>query len=87
MDEAYRVIGANIKRLRQARGLSAYRLAFEVGTEPPHLWRWETGRRLPSAFYLLRLSYCLGCGVDHIFAGVVAGPDGWLVEGQPQGAA
>ena len=54
-------------RLKQARveaGLSQRRAAMEVKVEQSSIWRYEAGRRIPSATILRRLALAYGKSLD-----------------------
>ncbi|WP_130586403.1 helix-turn-helix domain-containing protein [Qipengyuania flava] len=55
-------MGSRIKRLREASGLSLVALAERVGTSKPTVWKWETGKMLPSRESFLRLCEVLRVG-------------------------
>lgn len=62
------VIGANIKRLRDAAGLTQIELAQRAGIAD-HLLisRWERGRHEPEARWLPRLAAALDCSLDELY--------------------
>ena len=50
----------NLKKLRIERGLSQRELADMIYVDRSTVGRWESGKRLPDAVMILRLSRCLG---------------------------
>ena len=62
-------VGANIKRLREARGLSKVGLEEKMGKyycRGRHVHNWEVGVNLPGAYCLCELANALDCSVDEI---------------------
>lgn len=55
-----RIVGANVRRLRKARGLSQEALAGEAGLAMRHLGRIERGEGNPTVAVLARLAEVLG---------------------------
>lgn len=55
-----RVVGANVRRLRKARGLTQEQLALEAGIDLTYLGGIERGRRNPSLGVLVRVTAALG---------------------------
>ena len=53
-------LGANVKRLRQAKGLSQEELAFEADMHRTYVSGIERGRRNPTITVLERLALALG---------------------------
>ena len=59
--------GRNIQRLRQQRGLPVRALQAYFGfTEPQAIYKWQSGRSLPTVDNLLALSALLGVPMDRI---------------------
>lgn len=54
----------NLKALREAAGLSQYRLSQLSGVPQATIWRIEQGRQQPGARILVALSTALGCSTD-----------------------
>ncbi len=54
-----RVVGSNLKRLRQARGLSQEALAFECGVHRTYVSGVERGVRNPTVTVLKRIADAL----------------------------
>ena len=52
-------LGDRIKRLRVGVGLSLEGLAQRIGTSKPTVWKWETGKTIPSRSYFLKLCEAL----------------------------
>lgn len=57
---------AALVRLREASGLSRYRLAKLAGVTQMNLGRLERGRQDPQLTTLLRLADALGCTLDDL---------------------
>jgi repressor LexA len=61
------LVGAKIKRLREARGWTPYRLASEVGTSDTYIAKLERGIiRSPGAAMLMKLAETLGVTVNDL---------------------
>ena len=56
----------NIKRLREAIGMSQSDLADSLGVRPPSVWKWENEISPPKYENLLAMSKLFGCSVDHV---------------------
>ena len=52
-------VGANVRRLRQAKGLTQEQLAFESEIDLTYLGGIERGRRNPSLLVLVRIASAL----------------------------
>lgn len=55
-----KIVGANVRRLRKARGLSQETLAGEAGIAMRHIGRIERGEGNPTVAVLARLAEVLG---------------------------
>ncbi len=67
MDQEPCIVGRNVRRLREARGMSGNALAQAAGLRQGHLWGLETGRkRNPSVHVAAALARALGCTVDDL---------------------
>lgn len=53
-------LGQNVRRLRQARGLTQERLAFDSEIDLTYLGGIERGRRNPSLLVMVRIAAALG---------------------------
>ena len=53
-----------LKRLREAAGLSQVQLALRLGVSQGTVARWESGVRVPQAGNLIKMANILGCSVD-----------------------
>jgi transcriptional regulator with XRE-family HTH domain len=53
------IVGRNVRRLRQERGLTQEQLAFEAKLDLTYVGGIERGRRNPSLIVLVRLSTAL----------------------------
>lgn len=70
------VIGRNMRRLREARGLSGNALAKAAGLRQSQVWDLESGRRdNPTVNVLAAIAQALECGVGDLLgdAGTRAG--------------
>jgi transcriptional regulator with XRE-family HTH domain len=54
------VVGTNVKRLRQASGLTQEQLAFEAKIDLTYVGGIERGRRNPSLLVIARIALALG---------------------------
>lgn len=61
------VIGRNIRRLRQARGLSQEALAHEAGMSMRYLAGLERGEENPSLSFLIKLADALQVSPQALF--------------------
>ena len=59
-------IGRNVRRLRDAKGLSQEQLAFEADMHRTYVSGIERGVRNPTATVLERLATALGCGITDL---------------------
>lgn len=55
-----------LRRMREAAGLSQIQLALRMGVSQGTIARWERGGRTPQAANLIKLAQILGCGVDEL---------------------
>ena len=59
--------GANITRLRRARGLTVRELQAYFGFEEPQaIYKWQRGETLPSTDNLLALGFILGVPIEKL---------------------
>lgn len=56
----------NIKKLREAAGISQMRLSEMINVPQSTIASWETGRALPRADKLPLIAKALGCTVDDL---------------------
>lgn len=61
------LLGARIKELRRARGISQERLAEMIEVEPSHMSRIEGGKSYPSLDRLERIAESLGMPMKAFF--------------------
>ncbi len=54
------MVGTNVKRLRQASGLTQEQLAFEAKIDLTYVGGIERGRRNPSLLVIARIALALG---------------------------
>ncbi|MBX7501880.1 helix-turn-helix domain-containing protein [Qipengyuania sp. YG27] len=66
-------IGPRIKRLRQEAGLSMVGLARAIGVSKPTIWKWETGKILPSQHHFRGLCGALRVAEVELAYGAAAG--------------
>lgn len=57
---------SNLKKYRNARGLTQEQLAFTVKVTPQAVSKWETGSSFPDCTYLIQLSDVLGVSIDDL---------------------
>lgn len=60
MEDWKGIVGSNVRRLRQARGLSQEQLAFEAQIDLTYLGGIERAHRNPSLLVMVRLASALG---------------------------
>jgi transcriptional regulator with XRE-family HTH domain len=61
------LLGARIKELRKAKGLSQSQLSESIGIDPKHLSRIEVGNSYPSLDGLERMAKVLGVEIKDFF--------------------
>lgn len=61
-------IGRNVRRLREAKGLSQEQLAFEADMHRTYVSGIERGVRNPTATVLQRLAAALNCAIGELFS-------------------
>ncbi|MGA7676138.1 MAG: helix-turn-helix transcriptional regulator [Rhizomicrobium sp.] len=59
MQDWRRIVGTNVRRLRQARGLTQEEVAFRSGIDLTYLGGIERGRRNPSLLVMVRIAKAL----------------------------
>lgn len=57
------IVGRNVRRLRQDKGLTQEQLAFEAGLDLTYVGGIERGRRNPSLLVMAALAKALGAHV------------------------
>jgi len=67
MKSTMELLGARIKELRRIRELSQEELAEQIGVEPQHLSRIESGRSYPSIDRLEKISTALKVPLKDFF--------------------
>lgn len=60
------VIGENIRRLREARGMKRFHLAKALSTGAINVAHWEDGEVIPSAYSLGIIADLFGVSVDEV---------------------
>lgn len=68
--ETQKNIGANVKLLRQARGLTQEQLAQAVGVSIPYFSQIEGGKRFVHTYVLYKLAVVLNTSLDVLVFGV-----------------
>jgi transcriptional regulator with XRE-family HTH domain len=63
-----RLVGANIRRFRVAKGLSQERLAFAANIDLTYMGGIERGKRNPSLLVMIGIADALGCAPVDLFA-------------------
>jgi transcriptional regulator with XRE-family HTH domain len=63
-----RTIGAQIRRLREGKGLSRNELARKIAVDVSSIAGWENGKRLPRETIRTRLAQVLGCELDELMS-------------------
>jgi transcriptional regulator with XRE-family HTH domain len=61
------LLGARIKELRKARGLSQEQLSEKINIDPKHLSRIEVGKSYPSLDTAEKLAKALGVEIKDLF--------------------
>ena len=56
----------NIKKLREAIGMSQSALADKLGVRPPAVWKWENEVSPPKYENLLAMAKLFCCSMDHV---------------------
>ena len=59
MDDWRTIVGGNVRRLRQAAGLTQEQLAFEADIDLTYVGGIERGRRNPSLLVMVRIATAL----------------------------
>jgi transcriptional regulator with XRE-family HTH domain len=59
----YRILGENIRKQREALGISETELAKRIGVSLSAMNKWEHGLSSVPAFDLARLEHALGCNL------------------------
>ena len=77
--EAYaamrRTFAANLRRIREARGLKRYGAALELGVSASTWSRWEAAQRFPTPPLLAGIAELLQAPVAEFFAPVLPEPE------------
>ncbi|HKR61245.1 MAG TPA: helix-turn-helix transcriptional regulator [Pyrinomonadaceae bacterium] len=71
---SYRAVGARIRRLREAKGLSRGDVATLLKVDVTSLVGWEAGRRLPRDKQRHKLAEIFGTDLDTLFVGTADEP-------------
>lgn len=70
-----RTYAANLRRIREARGLKRYGAALELGVSASTWSRWESAQRFPTPPLLAGIAALLQAPVAEFFAPVLADSD------------
>ena len=62
----------NIKKIRKKRGLTQKQLSEMIMVNQSTVAMWETGKSVPRASNLLKLSSTLNCSVDELLSSFMA---------------
>lgn len=65
-DTAMQTVGANIRKAREAAGMTQTDLAVKISTTQATIFRYESGTQDPSATRVMQLVKALGCTVADI---------------------
>ena len=65
--EVVHLIGSNVRDLREKKGLTIARLAFEAGIESKQLIRIELGQINTSLFQIYRITKAMGIEMYEVF--------------------
>lgn len=66
MPETKELFGAQLKRLRESKGLQQKQLADYLGVDETHICRLESGRNTPSLATCKRISNALGITLSEL---------------------
>lgn len=66
-DDYLRAFGMHVRRLRESKGLTQYRLAINMGVDRTHLSAIENGTSEPSLSYIKRLADTFEIDVKELF--------------------
>lgn len=62
------IVGANIRRLREATGLTNQQISIRVGaSNSNHVSKWATGRNCPQPDTIAKLAECFGVPIAEMF--------------------
>jgi transcriptional regulator with XRE-family HTH domain len=67
MQDWQRIVGANVRRLRQSRGLTQEELAFEAEIDLTYLGGIERGKKNPSLLVMARIADALSARPVDLF--------------------
>lgn len=68
MTDLGKLVGAEVRRVRKLRGLTARECAERAGFDRPNWVRLETGRHTPSIALLVRVAVVLRCPLSVLLA-------------------
>lgn len=81
---AQKTIGAQIRRMRKAKGMTQEQLAEKAGVDVTHISHIETGRSIPSLEMIISFINALDCSADELLCVEVvkdvALRNNWLTE-------
>ena len=65
-------IGDRIRRTRELRGISQAQFAKHFDVQQSHVWKWESGMRVPRLSTLMRMADYLDVTLDELVKGTGA---------------
>ena len=65
-----KALGLRIRRIRNDKGMSMYRLAKNTGKTSPSILRLEQGKITPSLYYLNEIAEGLGVELEELVKGL-----------------
>ena len=74
--EILSTLGANLRRLRERRGLSALQVAYMLDMSPDAVRKYERGERDPGIANIIRAQNSIHCSIMTIFSGLIDESDG-----------
>lgn len=69
-NQTRQLLGARIRELREARGISLRRFAVSIGTDRTYLSEVERGMRSPTVDMAARVAHGLGLTLSELFEGL-----------------
>lgn len=69
-DNSHRVFADNLRRLREKKGITKWRLSILCGVAYTTYRLWEGARRMPGIVYGHRLAQALGCSIADLLTGI-----------------
>ena len=72
----------NIKKLREAAGMTQAELAARLQLTTPSVTKWELGRANPTYDNLIQLAEIFGVSLDEVAGRKTSAPKGGVVDGE-----